>query len=60
MHSVVRGNLHSLLLTSMEAEMKSFEVYAVGNEEESAALHAIALDGMEKHTQALRNLDLIE
>lgn len=54
------ANLHSLLLTSMEAEAKSFEVYAVGNKEESAALHVIALDGMEKYTQALRNLDLIE
>jgi len=54
------AELHSLLLTSMEAEMKSFEVYAIGNKEESAALHIIALDGMEKYTQALRNLELIK
>lgn len=53
-------NLHSLLLQAMEAEMKSFEVYALGKKEQSAALHVIALDSMKKYNQALQNLGLIK
>lgn len=54
------ATLHSLLLQAMEAEMKSFEVYALGKKTESAALHAIALDSMEKYRKALQNLGLVK
>lgn len=52
--------LHSLLLQAMEAEAKSFEVYAMGKMEQSTALHAIALSSMEKYNKALQNLGLVK
>lgn len=52
--------IHKLFLTAVDAEQRSFELWALGKKQESAFLHAQVLDTIDKFSKALRNLGLVE
>lgn len=51
---------HRLFLEAMEAEAKSFEVYAVGATDESDRLHELSLEAVTAFQQDLRERELLK
>ncbi|MDO8915810.1 MAG: hypothetical protein Q7W16_07000 [Coriobacteriia bacterium] len=54
------ADAHRLFLEAMEAEVKSFEVWAVGAKEESARLHELSLKAITAYQKDLQGRGLLK